>query len=52
MKIHTKKKIYRREMQKAANAGLINGPDGKFIKREHVADNSMKRDYAPQVGKR
>jgi hypothetical protein len=52
MKIHVKKKAYRLMVKQTAKAGFINDTSGRFIQRSQAVDNSMKRDYSPQQGKR
>ena len=48
MKIHVKKKLYRRAMQELAQKGYMNDASGKMVLRSQQTDNSMKRDYKPQ----
>ncbi len=47
MKIHAKKKAYRKECKEMAKAGKINDSNGKWISRPS-GGNSMTRDYYPQ----
>ncbi len=48
MKMHTKKKKYRQEMQRLAKAGKINTAEGKMVDRHTIPESSMRRDYFPQ----
>lgn len=48
MKIHAKKKAYRKLCKANAKAGLINDETGKWVNRSSVKDTSMRRDYHPQ----
>jgi len=48
VKIHTKKKLYRRMIQELAKAGYMNQPNGMMQPRKNGAENSMRRDYYPQ----
>ena len=48
MKIHTKKKLYRRTLSELAKKGYINDSNGRMVLRAQQADNSMKRDFKPQ----
>jgi hypothetical protein len=51
VKIHTKKKLYRRMLKEAAKAGLAPRADGIMVQRSQLQDNAMKRDFYPQSGK-
>lgn len=46
MKIHTKKKAFRRAWKEQARKGMINGADGVWKVR--TGDGSMIRDFHPQ----
>jgi hypothetical protein len=48
MKIHTKKKLYRRTLSELAKKGYINDANGRMVLRSSVSANSMVRDYKPQ----
>ena len=48
MKIHEKKKAYRRMLQELSKQGHAPRPDGVMVKRSQLPDNAMKRDYYPQ----
>lgn len=47
MKVHSRKKAYRRMIKDLAKKGMINDVDGKMIKRGNKT--SMHRDYHPQT---
>jgi hypothetical protein len=52
MKMHERKKTYRRHVHELAIKGYINMPDGSWVLRgdARVKDNAMARDYFPQRG--
>lgn len=50
MKIHTRKKAYRRFCSQQATAGLINNAAGNWVNRSSAPDNASKRDFKPQSG--
>ena len=53
MKVHARKKAYRRMLHEMAAKGFINLPDGTMSQKgdsSRVKDNSMVRDYYPQRG--
>jgi len=52
MKIHARKKAYKRDCKAKAKEGLINTHDGKWERRSNVTDNSMQKDYYPQTLRR
>jgi len=48
MKIHTRKKEYRRMIKALAAKGFINTASGSMVPRNQATENSMRRDYYPQ----
>lgn len=53
MKIHAKKKATRAAWKRLAISGMMpNARTGMWEKRSLAPDNSMKRDFSPQEGKR
>lgn len=48
MKIHTKKKAFRRAWKEQARKGMMNGSDGIWKVRANFQENSMVRDFHPQ----
>ncbi len=51
MKIHARKKAYRRWLKSEAQAGRMNNAAGQMVARASAVDNAMKRDFYPQEGK-
>jgi len=47
MKVHEKKKAYRKWRKEQAKSGKMNNKDGIFTNRAGYPDSSMKRDYVP-----
>lgn len=48
MKMHVRKKAFRRMINALAKDGRINAADGRMVPKAQVPDNSMRRDYYPQ----
>ncbi len=50
MKMHERKKTYRKRIHELSIKGFINLADGSWVQRgdARVKDNAMARDYYPQ----